>query len=190
MTRKTRIAVPTARNFRATAVQAVDALKKATGMFDASTIGFAQEMIADTHNHRAQTVGELLAFMRKYRLLFASADKRPEDVEQYLQLYRLLRQQKDVFGEKVTGLPPESTIAGDWIPLFNGRVLAGWSAFQYGRPVPLGHQHRCRSRRTELQGRRRTDGWRRRRSTRASPSSSSISSPREARWPSWALELP
>ncbi len=134
---RARTAVPAARNFRAAAVEAVDGMKKATGMFDASTVGFAQEMIADTHNHRAQTVGELLAFMRKYRLLFAPADKQPEDAEQYLRLYRLLRQQRDLFGEKA-GTPLEEPIAGDWIPLFNGRDLSGWEAFQRGRPARPG----------------------------------------------------
>jgi hypothetical protein len=135
---KARAAVPSARNFRAAAVQTVDRIKKAAGMFDASTIGFAQEMIADTHHHRAQTVGELLAFMRKYRLLFAPADKRPEDAEQYLRLYRLLRQQKDLLGDKASAPPSEAPIAGDWIPLFNGRDLSGWQAFQNGRPVRPG----------------------------------------------------
>jgi hypothetical protein len=134
---KARTAVPAARNFRAAAVQAMDGMKKATGMFDASTVGFAQEMIADTHDHRAQTVGELLAFMRKYRLLFAPADKRPEDAEQYLRLYRLLRQQGELFQEKA-GAPPEGPIVGDWISLFNGRDLSGWEAFQSGRPARLG----------------------------------------------------
>jgi hypothetical protein len=135
---RARTAVPPARNFRAAAVQTVDGIKKAAGKFDASTVGFAQEMIADTHQHRAQTVGELLAFMRKYRLLFAPADKRPEDAEQYLRLYRLLRQQKDLFGDKAGAPAPEPSIAGDWVPLFNGRDLSGWEAFQYGRPVRPG----------------------------------------------------
>jgi hypothetical protein len=135
---RARTAVPSARNFRTAAVQTVDGLKKAAGMFDASTIGFAQEMIADTHHHRARTVGELLAFMRKYRLLFAPADRRPEDAEQYLRLYRLLWQQKDLFGDKAGAQPPEESIAGDWVPLYNGRDLSGWQAFQYGRPVRPG----------------------------------------------------
>jgi Domain of Unknown Function (DUF1080)/Ricin-type beta-trefoil lectin domain-like len=135
---KAKTAVPTARNFRSAAVQAVEGIKKAAGMFDASTIGFAQEMIADTHTHRAQTVGELLAFMRKYRLLFAPADKRPEDAEQYIRLYRLLRQQKELFGDKVGTPPPAEPIAKDWVPLFNGRDLSGWEAFQNGRPARLG----------------------------------------------------
>jgi uncharacterized protein (TIGR03067 family) len=95
---KARAAVPTARNFRAAAVQAVDGMKKATGMFDASTIGFAQEMIADTHHHRAQTVGELLAFMRKYRLMFAPADGTLGVAEEYGRLYRLMQQQKATLG--------------------------------------------------------------------------------------------
>jgi hypothetical protein len=75
--------------------------------------------------------------MRKYRLLFAPADKRPEDAEQYLRLYRLLRQQKDLFGDKA-GSPPEQPIAGSWVPLFNGRDLSGWAAFQRGQPARLG----------------------------------------------------
>jgi hypothetical protein len=135
---KAKTAVPTARNFRSAAVQTVDGMKKAAGMFDASTNEFAQEMIADTHNHRAQTVGELLAFMRKYRLLFAPADKRPEDAEQYIRLYRLLRQQKELFGHNFGGAPPADPIAKDWVPLFNGRDLSGWEAFQNGRPARLG----------------------------------------------------
>jgi hypothetical protein len=135
---RARTAVPIARNFRAAAVQTVDGMKKAAGMFDASTIGFAQEMIADTHNHRAQTVGELLAFMRKYRLLFAPADKRPEDAEQYVRLYRLLRQQKDLFGDKAGTHPSADPIVRNWVPLFNGRDLSGWEAFQNGRPARLG----------------------------------------------------
>ncbi len=135
---KAKMAVPTARNFRSAAVQTVDGMKKAAGMFDASTIGFAQEMIADTHNHRAQSVGELLGFMRKYRLLFAPADKRPEDAEQYIRLYRLLRQQKDLFGDKAGTHPSADPIARNWVPLFNGRDLSGWEAFQNGRPARLG----------------------------------------------------
>jgi hypothetical protein len=135
---KAKSAVPTARNFRSAAVRTVDGMKKAAGMFDASTIGFAQEMIADTHNHRAQTVRELLAFMRKYRLLFAPADKRPEDAEQYIRLYGLLRQQKELFGDTVSALPPTESIARVWVPLFNGRDLSGWEAFQKGRPARLG----------------------------------------------------
>ena len=113
-------------------------MKKAAGMSDASTISFAEEMIADTHDHRAQTVSELLAFMRKYRLLFAAADKRPEDAEQYLRLYGLLRQQKELFGDKVGTPPRADPIAKDWVPLFNGRDLSGWEAFQNGRPARLG----------------------------------------------------
>ena len=134
---KAKTAVPSARNFRAAALQTVDGIKKAAGMFDASTVGFAQEMIADTNNHRRQTVGELLAFMRKYRLLFASADKRPEDAEQYLRLYRLLQQQKDLFGGRAGAPALESSIAGEWVPIFNGRDLSGWAAFQQGRQVRL-----------------------------------------------------
>ena len=52
-------------------------------------------MIRDTHDYKAQTVGELLAYMRKYRLLFASAEGRPEDGELYRQLWGSLQEQRD-----------------------------------------------------------------------------------------------
>ena len=176
---KARAAVPTARNFRAAAVQTVDGMKKAAGMFDASTIGFAQEMIADTHNHRAQTVGELLAFMRKYRLLFAPADKRPEDAEQYLRLYRLLRQQKDLFGDK-TGAPPRGADRGGLgspVQRQGPFRLGGVSARAAGSPrrrtsSPIAASWPARP--------RRTDGSRPRRSTRASSSNWNTASPMAA----------
>lgn len=92
---KVKIAVPDTRKFRETAVRHVDYMQAATKIFDASTIDFVQEMIRDTHDFQPQTVGELLAFMRKYRLLFASAEGRPDDGDLYLLLHGLLRQQKE-----------------------------------------------------------------------------------------------
>lgn len=91
---RVKTAVPTERGFRTAAERYVGELQQATRIFDASTIDFAQEMIRDTHEYKAQTVAELLAFMRKYRLLFASAEARPEDGETYRVLHGLLRQQK------------------------------------------------------------------------------------------------
>jgi hypothetical protein len=69
-------------------------------MFNAETLDFAQEMIADTQRHQAETVGELLAFMRKYRLLFTNAD---DKIELHTNLYDLLRKQKEALGLKSTG---------------------------------------------------------------------------------------
>jgi uncharacterized protein (TIGR03067 family) len=94
--------VPTERAYRATAARFVQDLKKATGMFDAETVDFASEMISDTQKHDAQTVGELLAFMRKYRLMFAAADGSPGVAAKYGLLYGLMRQQKEALGLAVT----------------------------------------------------------------------------------------
>ena len=84
--------VPEERNFRATAVRYVGDMKQATRIFDASTIDFAREMIRDAHDYQPQTVAELLAFMRKYRLRFAQAES-PGDGDLYRSLYNMLSQQ-------------------------------------------------------------------------------------------------
>lgn len=91
--------VPAQRGYRAYAARFVDDIRSSAQIFDAGTVALAQELIVDTQYGRdAQTVGELLAFMRKYRLLFASAEQRPEDTDNYRKLYSLLRQQKDALG--------------------------------------------------------------------------------------------
>jgi hypothetical protein len=95
--------VPTERDYRKYAGRFVDDIKSSARIFDAVTIDLAEEMIADMQGHDAHTVGELLAFMRKYRLLFASAKDRPENSDKYAQLHALLRRQKDALGLK----PPQ-----------------------------------------------------------------------------------
>jgi hypothetical protein len=107
---KVKAVVPAARHFRATADRYVGDLQAATRIFDATTIDFAQEMIRDTHEYKAQTVAELLAYMRKYRLLFASAGGRPEDAETYRLLYGVLRQQKEKLNLPVVQQPSVSPL--------------------------------------------------------------------------------
>jgi hypothetical protein len=101
-------AVPADRNFRTEAVRFIADMRTSTQIFNASTINFAQEMIRDTHEYKAQTVGELLAFMRKYRLLFASAEGRPRDGEIYRRLYGALRQQKEKLNLPIVDTPSVS----------------------------------------------------------------------------------
>ena len=108
---KVAAAVPTTRNYRAAAQRYVGDMQAATKIFDASTIDFAQEMIRDTHDYHPQTVGELLGFMRKYRLLFASAEGRPEDGEVYRRLYGLLRQQKEALASGPSAKPTADAMA-------------------------------------------------------------------------------
>ena len=104
-------AVPVERNFRSTAVRYVDDMQKATKIFDATTIDFAQEMIRDTHEYNPQTVAELLAFLRKYRLFFASAEGRAQDGDVYRTLFGLMRDQKQKLGLSL--LPPELVAANE-----------------------------------------------------------------------------
>jgi uncharacterized protein (TIGR03067 family) len=120
--------VPVERNFRTTAVKYVTDMQAATKIFDASTIDFVQEMIRDTHDYNPETVAELLAFLRKYRLFFASAEGRPEDGDVYRALFRLLREQKEKLGlpvlppELVPGPPPEEVkFQGTWVLLRRGK---------------------------------------------------------------------
>jgi uncharacterized protein (TIGR03067 family) len=90
--------VPTERNFRTAAMKYIADMQAATNIFDASTIDFAQEMIVDTHEYQPQTVGELLAFLRKYRLFFASAEGRPDDGDLYRALFGSMQKQKESLG--------------------------------------------------------------------------------------------
>lgn len=116
---KVGVVVHAERGFRREALKFVDGLKEATKMFDASTLSFAREMIADTSRHEAHTVGELLAFMRKYRLIFAQADASPGGEEVYARLYGLLKQQTEALGlkpaQELAG-PAGPEIPGDAIP--------------------------------------------------------------------------
>jgi hypothetical protein len=70
----------------------LDRLDEATRIFLERDI--AEELIRDVEQHRAATVGQLLAFMRKYRLLFDEADDSPQSWATYQTLYNLLKWQK------------------------------------------------------------------------------------------------
>jgi hypothetical protein len=70
----------------------LDQLDEATKIF--LDRDFAEELIRDVEDHQAQTVAELLGFMKKYRLVFADADEAPEAWATYKTLYDLLKRQK------------------------------------------------------------------------------------------------
>jgi hypothetical protein len=95
--------VPTENGYRAVASRDVVSLGDAAQIFQAETIDYAREMIADTQNHEAKTVGELLAFMRKYRLMFASVEKELGGAEMYSQLYALMQEQKEKLTSGIEG---------------------------------------------------------------------------------------
>jgi len=131
--------VPARDGLRMQAQEFVRQLDEATRIF--ADQAFAEELIRDLEKHEATTVAELLAFMRKYRLLFAEADNRPKTLQLYDALYQLLREQKKKLG--LADLPAGGfAIAGaggrDEVILFDGKTLNGWRAFQAGRPAHLG----------------------------------------------------
>jgi hypothetical protein len=100
---KVQTAVPKERGFRDEAVKFVDELRDATRMFDAVTVDYAREILVDTKDQEATTVAELVSFMLKYRLQFATAERSPSARVLYGQIYEVMRQQMDLFGIK----PPE-----------------------------------------------------------------------------------
>ena len=63
--------IPTERGFRTVANKFVEDLREATRMFDANSVDYAREILADTTDHDAANVEELVAFMTKYRLQFS-----------------------------------------------------------------------------------------------------------------------
>ncbi len=86
---------------------------------------YAEQLIRDVSEHTATTVGELLGFMREYRLLFSDGGDSPEVGKLYLGLYGLLRQQIDKLG-----LPPS--------PVLQDSFQAGskWAGSLWLKPFP------------------------------------------------------
>ncbi len=126
---KVQTAVPMERGFRTEATRCVDDLKTATRMFDASTVEYAKEMLLDTQEHDAKTVLELVRFMLKYRLQFATTERSPAGRELYGELYELMKQQlKNLAGGgiRLEPAPQNNTPPDGFIALFNGMNLNNW----------------------------------------------------------------
>jgi len=88
--------VPGRDNQRARALEYVSQLDGATRIFAEQT--YAERLIKDVSEHKAESVAELLGFMRYHRLLFADPGKSPEALQRYDRLYQLLREQKSKLG--------------------------------------------------------------------------------------------
>jgi hypothetical protein len=84
--------VPVAGGLRKQAGDHLDRLDEATRIFLDRDI--AEELVRDAERHRARTVGELLGFMKKYRLVFAEGDEDPAIWATYRTLYDLLKRQQ------------------------------------------------------------------------------------------------
>jgi FKBP-type peptidyl-prolyl cis-trans isomerase len=107
-------AVPAERDYRAQALKFVEDLKDSTRLFDAGTVDYAKDILSDTQDHDATTVAELVSFMLKYRLQFATAERSSTARELYPKLYEALRQQAKELGIK----PPEVESLKPQIPEF------------------------------------------------------------------------
>ncbi len=70
----------------------LDRLEVATRLFYEQE--FAEELIRDVETHRANSIAELLAFMKKYRLLFGDGGDDPATWATYEKLHALLKQQR------------------------------------------------------------------------------------------------
>lgn len=90
------VGLPRRGEARARAEAFVRRLDEATRLFVAQDM--AEELIRDLDRHEATSVAELLAFMRKFRLVFAEADDTPEALAMYRSLYQRLRAQKAALG--------------------------------------------------------------------------------------------
>lgn len=104
--------VPEERDFRKAGVRYVQDLNQATRMFDAATVDYAREILVDTRDHDATTVGELVAFMLKYRLQFASAGRSAPAQDMYRQLYEVLNAQAKAFNVLPSANPPVASAGG------------------------------------------------------------------------------
>ncbi len=91
-------AVPEELGFRDQARLYLEEIEKSMIMFHASTFKYAEEIIRDTHAHKATAVGELVFFMEKYQLKFHHAGSNPGENELYKRLYVSFQSQKQKLG--------------------------------------------------------------------------------------------
>ena len=87
---------------RTKALEYVNQLDGATRIFAEQT--YAERLIRDVTEHKAETVAELLGFMRYHRLMFSEPGKSPDAAQLYEGVYQLLRQQKEKLG--IADVPP------------------------------------------------------------------------------------
>jgi FKBP-type peptidyl-prolyl cis-trans isomerase len=106
--------IPKDRGFRDEATKFVDDLKNASRFFDAKTVDYAKEILVDTKDKDARTVAELVGFMLKYRLQFASAERSATGRPLYGQLYEVMQKQAKEFGIE----PPSDEAVEPPIPKF------------------------------------------------------------------------
>ena len=99
--------VPMRDKMQATAMDFVRVLDASSKIF--ADQAYAEQLIRDVSEHKATSVGELLAFMRQYRLLFAEAGTSPEVAQLYGTLYGLLREQRDRLGTSLAAATPAQT---------------------------------------------------------------------------------
>jgi hypothetical protein len=99
--------LPKDRGFRDEATKFVTDLRNATRFLDAETVDYAREILIDTQEHDATSVAELVGFMLKYRLQFASAERSPAGRVLYGEIYGRLKKQTEAFGIKPKEIVPE-----------------------------------------------------------------------------------
>jgi len=89
------------RGFKTKAIEFHGDLKASTKLFDGPLLDYTKELLRETEKHEAKTVGELVAFMLKYRLFFSRANS-PRSIDLYDKLFRALEVQADAIGVKAT----------------------------------------------------------------------------------------
>lgn len=125
--------VPGRDSQRANAIEFIKLLDGATRIFAEQT--YAERLIKDVTEHKAETVAELLGFMRYHRLLFAETNRSPESAQRYEALYQLLREQKGKLG--ISGAP--GGLAAATVTPANVPSAAGYWRTQQG---PVFHLRR------------------------------------------------
>ncbi|HVX14305.1 MAG TPA: hypothetical protein VHC22_24175 [Pirellulales bacterium] len=93
--KKVKVSIQKERGYGDAATKIVKDLRDATTIFDAATVDYAKEILLDTQNGDATNVSELVSFMLKYRLQFASAEHSPNGRVLYGRVYEALRQQAE-----------------------------------------------------------------------------------------------
>ncbi len=120
------------RGFKATALAFQAELKSATKLFDGAVLDYAKDILQETNEYDAKSVGELMAFMLRYRLFFAPADS-PRSTDLYDKLFKAMDEQATKLGVKTIAIDgaekvdsSDGKIPSDLKTLFNGKDLTEW----------------------------------------------------------------
>jgi len=101
---KVKLTLDDKRGYKRAGLDFTEKLVNASRLFDGNNVDYGQELLQETDKYDARTVGELVAFMLKYRLMFADSES-PSSTRLYSDLYTVMDKQATALGINPRDMP-------------------------------------------------------------------------------------